>query len=316
LVTDIVEDEDGLWFGTYGGGVVSHDGSGWEIWATDDEVGGNWIEAIRQDQEGTLWFTHPGSGLSRYDPTSDAWEVFTESEGALDWPSYPAIDSDGNLWIGEYGELLRYDGQSWQTFKAAELEDVDIYAIEIGPDDVKWIATGDGLMRYDLATDEWTTFTSADHPIIGDLWAYLAASNGTLWIGGEEGLARYDGSSWSTPEALGEAPQLVDDLAEAPDGSLWVAADGELVHLADGRWSYSIWPTYGWLESVAVAPDGSVWAGYEGLGRYDPATGDWQIFTPADGLAHQYVQAIHVTPEGVVWVGTEGGISRYVPPDH
>jgi ligand-binding sensor domain-containing protein len=304
-----------LWFGTYGGGVAFHNGSGWETWATDDEVGGNWIEAIRQDQEGTLWFTHPGSGLSRYDPTSDAWQVFTESEGALDWPSYPALDSDGNLWIGEYGELLRYDGQSWQTFKAAELEDVDIYAIEIGPDDVKWIATGNGLMRHDPATDEWTTFTGTDHPIIGDLWAYLAASDGTIWIGGEEGLARYEGRTWSTPEALGDAPQLIDDLAEAPDGSLWVAADGELAHLTDGRWSYSVWPTYGWLESVAVAPDGSVWAGYEGLGRYDPATGDWQIFTLADGLAHQYVQAIHVTPEGVVWVGTEGGISRYVPPN-
>jgi sugar lactone lactonase YvrE len=58
-----------------------------------------------------------------------------------------------------------------------------------------------------------------------------------------------------------------------------------------------------------------VWAGHEGLGRYDPASGDWQLFTPADGLAHRIVRDIHVTPEGVVWVGTEGGVSRYVPPD-
>jgi ligand-binding sensor domain-containing protein len=315
LVTDIVEDGEGLWFGTYGGGVAFYNGVDWETWATDEEVGGNWIEAIRQGKDGAVWFTHPGSGLSRYDPQTDAWQVFGQSEGALDWPSYPATDSDGNLWVGEYGELLRYDGQGWQTFRAPELKDLDIYAIEFGPGDVKWIATDDGLMRHDPATDEWTTFTSADHPIIGDLWVYLAASDGTVWIGGEEGLARYDGTAWSAPEAVGDAPQFIDDLAEAPDGSLWVAADGELAHLADGRWSYSVWPTYGWLESVAVGPDGRVWAGYEGLGRYDPATGEWRIFTPADGLAHQYVQAIYVTPEGVVWVGTEGGISRYVPPD-
>jgi streptogramin lyase len=108
---------------------------------------------------------------------------------------------------------------------------------------------------------------------------------------------------------------LVDDLAEAPDGSLWIAADGELGHLTDGRWSYFAWPSDGWLERVAVGPDGSVWAGHEGLGRYDPASGDWQLFTPADGLAHRIVRAIHVTPEGLVWVGTEGGVSRYVPPD-
>jgi ligand-binding sensor domain-containing protein len=58
-----------------------------------------------------------------------------------------------------------------------------------------------------------------------------------------------------------------------------------------------------------------VWAGYDGLGRYDPVRGEWQMFEPDDGLVNWTVQAIHVTPEGVVWIGTEGGVSRYVPPD-
>jgi serine/threonine protein kinase len=313
LVTDIVEDEEGLWFGTYGGGVAFYDGSRWETWATDAELGGNWIEAIRQDKDGALWFAHPGTGLSRYQPEGDAWQVFGQAEGALDWPSVPAVDSDGNLWIGDYGELVYYDGQGWQTFTAPELTDVSIYAIEIGPDDVQWLVTDSGLMRHNPATDEWTTFTGADHPIIGDIWSVLASSDGTVWLGGEEGVVRYDGSAWSTPAASGGAPQFVYGLAEAPDGSLWIATDGQLGHLADGRWSYLAWPTDDWMERVAAGPDGSVWAGYEGLGRYDPSNGDWQMFTPADGLGHRIVQAIHVTPEGVVWVGTEGGVSRYVP---
>jgi ligand-binding sensor domain-containing protein len=313
LVTDIVEDEDGLWFSTYGGGVAFYDGSQWETWAIDEDLGGNWIEAIQQDKDGALWFTHPGTGLSRYQPEGDAWQVFGQAGGALDWPSIPAVDSNGNLWIGDYGELAYYDGQGWQSFTAPELADVSIYAIEIGPDDVQWLVVDGGLMRHDPATDEWTTFTGADHPIISDTWSILASSDGTVWLGGEQGLVQYDGSNWSTPVALGNAPQSVDDLAEAPDGSLWIAADGELGHLADGRWSYVAWPSDGWMERVAIGPDGSVWAGYEGLGRYDPSSGDWQMFTPADGLGHWNVLAIHVTPEGVVWVGTAGGVSRYVP---
>jgi ligand-binding sensor domain-containing protein len=318
LVTDIVEDEDGLWeglwFGTYGGGVAFYDGSQWETWAMDAEVGGNFIEAIRQDREGAVWFTHPGTGLSRYEPGGDAWQIFGETEGAFDWPSVPGVDGDGNLWIGDYGELLVFDGQGWQRFTAPELADESIYAIEFGPGDVKWLVTDSGLMRHDLASDEWTTFTGDDHPIIEEIWAYLVASDGSVWVGGEEGLVRYDGSTWSTPEASGSAPRFVDDLAEAPDGSLWIAADGELVHFADGRWSSIAWPSDGWLEKVAIGLDGSVWAGYEGLGRYDPVGGDWEMFTPADGLLRSTVQAIHVTPEGVVWVGMEGGVSRYVPP--
>jgi len=315
LVTDIVEDENGLWFGTYGGGVAFYDGSHWETWAVDADLGGNYIEAIRQGKGGAIWFAHPGTGLSRYEPESDAWQVFGEAEGALDWPSAPGVDSAGNLWIGDYGELLWYDGQGWQRFTAPELADVSIYAIEIGPDDVKWIATDSGLMRHDPAADAWITFTGADSPMLEEIWSYLVSSDGTVWVGGEEGIVRYDGSTWSTPAASGSAPRLVDDLAEAPDGSLWIAADGDLVHLAGGRWSSFAWPTEGWLETVAVGPDGRVWAGYEGLGRYDPTSGVWQIFTPADGLVHMNVQDILVTPEGVVWVGTEGGVSRFVPPD-
>jgi ligand-binding sensor domain-containing protein len=312
LVTDIAEDERGLYFASYGGGVTQYDGDRWDTWLTNAELGGNWIEAIRQDKDGRIWFTHPGTGLSRYQQQSDTWEVYGDVDGALDWPSGPGVDSAGNLGIGDYGEVVYFDGQSWQTFTAPELSDTSIYGIEFGPGDVQWIATDGGLMRHDPAGGDWSTFTGADHPILDDIWTFLAASDGTLWAGGEAGVVRYDGSTWARPVALGSAPQLIDDLAEGPDGSLWMATDGELGHLADGRWSYYPWPSDGWLETLAIAPDGSVWAGYEGLGRYDPDSGSWQLFTTDDGLVHDLVTAIHVTPEGVVWVGTAGGVSRLV----
>jgi ligand-binding sensor domain-containing protein len=311
-VTDIVEGESGLWFGTYGGGLAFYDGAQWQTWTADANLGGNLIEAIRQEPDGRIWFSHPGSGLSRYDPGQDTWQVFGEAEGALDWPSVPAVDSAGRLWIGDEGGLLYYDGQGWQTFPVPELEEVSIDAIEIGPADVKWLVTDRGLMRHDPASDEWTLFTEADHPILADIWSFLASSDGAFWLGGEEGLVRYDGRTWSSPEAAGSAPRSVDDIAEGLDGSLWVAADGELGHLDAERWSYFSWPSDGWLETVAVGPDGTVWAGYEGLGRFDPADGTWQYFSPDDGLVHLIVRAIHVTPEGVVWVGTEAGVSRSV----
>ncbi len=313
LVTDIVEDERGLYVASYGGGVTFYDAVRWETWLTDAELGGNFIESIRQDRDGALWFAHPGTGLSRYQPDSDTWQVFGEADGALDWPSVPGIDSAGNLWVGDYGELAYYDGQGWQTYSAPELADVSIDGIEFGPGDVQWIATDAGLMRHDTATGEWTTFTGADHPLLDDIWCFLATSDGTVWVGGEQGLVQYDGVSWSSPAASGSTPQFVDGLAEGLNGTLWVAADGNLVHLADGRWSYTTWPSDGWMETVTVAPDGSIWAGYEGLGHYDPTSGTWQIFTTDDGLVHMSIRAIHVTPEGTVWVGTEGGVSRYMP---
>jgi ligand-binding sensor domain-containing protein len=316
-VTDIIEDEDGLWFGACGSGVsrlAKGDGDNWEAWATDDELGGNAIEAILQDGTGALWFAHPESGLSRYDPAGDTWQAFGEHEGAFDWPSIPDVDSDGHLWIGGYGELKWYDGETWRSLAPAELADVTVYQVAFGPDDVRWLWTDAGLMRHDPATDAWTAFTAADHPVLEEVDALLASSDGALWVGGEEALVRYDGSDWGAPAASGGPLEYVSDIAEAPDGSPWVVADGALYHLDGDQWVRFDWPSDGWMETLVVGPDGTVWVGDDGLGYLDPSSGTWEILTTIDGLVHHRVRAIHVTPEGVVWIGTMGGISRYTPP--
>jgi ligand-binding sensor domain-containing protein/tRNA A-37 threonylcarbamoyl transferase component Bud32 len=314
-VTDIVEDEDGLWFGTYGGGVAFYDGSDWkEAWTTDGELGGNNIQAIRQDKHGAIWITHPGSGLSRYDPEGEVWQVFGEAEGALNYPCIPGVDSDGNLWIADTGEMARYDGQGWETFPVPELADVGIGEMAFGPDDVQWLLTDHGLMRREWSSDGWTPFTDKHPLIIEEIWSILVHSDGTVWVGGGEGLAWYDGSTWRLEDS-DNTPHAVSDIAEAPDGSLWVAAEGGVGHRADGRWSYPAWNSDGWVEWVTVGPDGSVWACHQGLGRYDPDADRWEMFTAADGLVHSVVTAVYVTPEGVVWIGTTGGVSRYVPSD-
>jgi ligand-binding sensor domain-containing protein len=312
-LTSIVEDEQALWMGTYEG-IAFFDGDRWGALITDDELGANSVYAIRQDGSGALWFVHSdGVGLSRYDADDGSWRHFGEAEGALDWLSMPGVDANGHLWIGEYGELKWFDGDLWQSFTPHQLEDVSIYGIEFDPENVQWLVTDSGVIRYDPATIEWTAYTESDHPILEGVAASLVASDGTIWLGGTEGLIRFDGSAWEVPDASGTAPVWVDDIAEAPDGSLWVTAEGDLYQLDGEQWSRFTWPGSGWIESVAVAPDGTVWAGYDGLGRFDPATGAWQPFTTDDGLVHQEVRSIHVTPDGVVWVGTRGGIGRFVP---
>jgi hypothetical protein len=156
--------------------------------------------------------------------------------------------------------------------------------------------------------------------VLEDVYTVYVAGDGTAWVGGYDGLARYDGSDWSTPDATGSAPNDADDpnvhaIAAAPDGSLWVAAGGDLYHLGDGQWSRFNWPD-DWIGTMTVSPDGTVWVGSgDALGHFDPSSREWQTFTPDDGLIHHDVRAIHVAPDGVVWVGTGGGVSRYAPGD-
>jgi ligand-binding sensor domain-containing protein len=315
-ITSIVEDEQGLWMSTEGAGVLFYDGEGWETWATDDGLGGNDVYAIRQDGSGALWFSHPGSGLSRYDPAEDAWRTFGENEGALDWVYYPGVDPNGQLWIGGYDELKWYDGTAWRSTEPEQLAGAGtIFGIAFGPEGVAWLWGENGVTRYDSSTDEWTTFTAADHPVLEDVDVIYVASDGTVWAGSEVGLAYYDGSSWSGPDAEGDAPEGdVQAIAEGYEGVLWVVADGALYSLDADQWSRFDRPDGGWIENVATEPDsGAVWVGYDGLARYDASNNAWQLFTTDDGLVNDAVQAVYVTSDGVVWVGTEAGVSRFVP---
>jgi ligand-binding sensor domain-containing protein len=314
-VTDIVEDDAGLWFGTYGGGVAFYDGVNWQTWATEAGLGGNDTFAIVEDGSGAIWFAHDGDGLSRYDPATDVWQSYGESDGALDWPSHPGLDAEGNLWIGGYGELKTFDGQAWQTFQPRQLTDSAIFDIAFGPGLVRWFVTDEGLVRHDPTTDEWISFTAADHPLLSEVNQLLVASDGTVWVGGYEGLIQYDGTGWRTPSTAGKPPTWVNDMAEAPDGSLWLVGDGNLFHLDGERWVQFSWPGEGWTEKLAIGPDGVIWTGATAMARFDPSSGAWQVFTSADGLVGAEVRAIHVMPNGEVWVGTSGGVSRYVPGD-
>jgi ligand-binding sensor domain-containing protein/tRNA A-37 threonylcarbamoyl transferase component Bud32 len=313
-LVDIGEDKNGLWLASYGGGVIFYDGKQFQSWRTTD-VGGNSVKALVQDGPGAIWAAFDdGTGLARYNPGTATWQTFGDSNGALDWPAWLAVDGAGHVWISGYsGQLKWYDGQDWQTFTSPQLGQASIERIGFGPGDVKWLWTSEGLLRHDPATDQWAKFTVQDHPALKSAYALYAASDGTVWAGGGgNGLAHYVGGKWVSPTASGEPPQYVHSVVQSPDGSVWVAADDVLYQLTKDKWVIHKAPDDVWVEKIALGPDGVIWTGKNyALGRYDPAHQSWKFFTTADGLVNRLVEAICVTPDGVVWIGTQGGISRF-----
>jgi ligand-binding sensor domain-containing protein len=110
------------------------------------------------------------------------------------------------------------------------------------------------------------------------------------------------------------------DLAEGPDGALWVGTNYGLYRRREGAWSRPYQPPWdqGSPEAVhaaAVDAAGVVWMGTrrEGLALYDGGTvgAPWiGPLTAHDGLASDCVEAIVLAPAGVgAWVGTTAGLS-------
>jgi ligand-binding sensor domain-containing protein len=101
-----------------------------------------------------------------------------------------------------------------------------------------------------------------------------------LWVGTQDGLLRFDGRHFTPIKFLPQdSPVLVNRLAEAPDGALWVGTPGGLARIPSG-------------------------------GSGEPGTVASSVYHPGSGDGDS-VQCLHFSRNGDLWVGTLTGLYRF-----
>ena len=154
---------------------------------------------------------------------------------------------------------------------------------------------------------------------------------GTIWLGTQEGLNRYDGYEMVVYEHLpGEADTLSHDWVWSvhldKEGTLWVGTDGgglNRYNRGDDNFTHFRHDpdNPGSLSSDRVRvifqdAQATFWIGTDGggLNRFDPETGEFTRFrhveSQADSLPGDTVLAIFEDCKGKLWVGTDNGLAR------
>ncbi len=143
--------------------------------------------------------------------------------------------------------------------------------------------------------------------------AIAQTPDGYLWLGTQEGLARFDGTRFVVFDKSSEpafTSNYVGALLQGRDGTLWIGTRaGGLLRYRDGRFT-GIGVADGLSSDVvlelAESPGGTLWIGTDrGLDRLD---GDRvRHVLDADGEPLGRVQALMVDRDGDVWVGVRGG---------
>ena len=131
---------------------------------------------------------------------------------------------------------------------------------------------------------------------------------GTLWIGTQGGLARFDGvrfvgfdqrtqPDWSSDE--------INALCASRGGDLWVGTlDGGLLRFRGGAFTHVPLPS-ATVRALHEARDGTLWVAMDrGLARLRKG-GSPDV---AEMFAATYVYAFHEDPDGSMWLGTSGGL--------
>ena len=142
--------------------------------------------------------------------------------------------------------------------------------------------------------------------------------DGYLWLGTEEGLARFDGVRFVVYDS-DNTPQIPENnitkLLVGHDGNLWIATSrGTLICFRGGKFtSHPELNQYGISLIGAIFEDhtGNLWIGRRGKGLLCLRDGQLTLYTIKDGLPGNEVSAIIEDSEGNLWIGTDKGLSRF-----
>lgn len=163
--------EDYLWQGTYGDGVIIKDGKNQKIISNkntrtsppiDDGLVSDYITSITIDeQRGRVWIG-TNEGLCSCNLEGKEWSRYSEkNELPNNVIRCLTMDNSGNLWVGTPSGVVVFDGENWKRFTEGNgLAQNSVHSIKAKGNSV-WVGTvGGTINRY--KDGQWMTFANFD----------------------------------------------------------------------------------------------------------------------------------------------------------
>ncbi len=147
---------------------------------------------------------------------------------------------------------------------------------------------------------------------LGYLRAVLETDDGTLWLGGTKGLARYTHGDYQLiTEEDGFTENAAFALFEHANGEIWVGGRNSILSYDDGGWKTLLNHT-DQIRSFNHFENNNIWiATVDGL--YREFMDSWIKNSKAEGLTSSLINNVVRDEDGDIWVATSSGISQYNP---
>jgi ligand-binding sensor domain-containing protein len=290
----------------------------WANYSSDDGLPSDRIHALSIDEKGSLWVgTDRGGGWFNDAQWTD---VVPRNMVVMDF----AFDDQGRAWIADGRGVDVYEAGNLTTYGYDEgLTSVQTRAMLVDLDGRIWVGldvAGHGCLGGENAgginvfeNGEWRWIDTGE--LFGSTALELMMEqDGTIWVVGLTGLARFDSESGTAIDLPLEEGAELRCGAIDPEGRIWIGAkkfglwvwDGEAweqYSTEDGLAGDTVW-------TIAFDEAGRAWVGTgDGLSVYDGE--EWTTYTTEDGLTSNEIRALAIAEDGV-WVGTFRGLNHLV----
>ncbi len=265
------------------------------------------LAPVFQTRDGYLW-VGTEAGLARFDGVRFTTFRVAFTPGLADNLIRCFYeDRDGTLWIGTGAGLSRYRAGKFDQVAGISKA---VSAIAADADGAIWIATwGQGIWVYAGGS----LVSHADDPILpADKWVtdLDVDSAGRIWIGFRgRGIAVRENGVFHGVAGLGAILPEVNDIAEAPRGTLWFGTSQGLYRYRDGKFQL-----YGReqgfnsadpITALSVDQFGHLWVANRSVYlAFEPGSGAFtRVSLPTAG---DYSRSVIQDREGTYWIGTAG----------
>jgi ligand-binding sensor domain-containing protein len=251
---------------------------------------------------------------------------------------YAALaDNKNNKWFLTELGIISFSAGKWTLHNENSkigTENLKDFSLRNNPEGYEfWIASQKGAIVTKLPFDsqtEATTYLAENASILSNNVFRVVAGNGPVrWVGTDKGVSALNNNKWLTPSYDDTYPEMmfteypINAMATNPAGdSLYVGTNGAGVarvfrNDVDGISGASVYAQWGPIIlpsdkicSIFIAPDGTKWFGTDlGVASHkgNNTLENWTVYTTAEGLVNNYVQAITADNKGNMWFGTKGG---------
>ena len=312
IALDIAQTPDGyLWLASYEG-ILRFDGVAFRLFTETDipGLGRASFWRVDVDSAGALWAASERDGVVRY--AGGRWTLFGTRQGLKsDRVTALLPDTGGVLWVGSRGGVSRIrDGRAEPLPAPAWMEDLTVSDLARDTEGTLWIGTtAGGVIRYRDGR-----YARVGEP--GDHVTSLRAdADGGIWVGTfDAGVLRVRAGAVTHLAGDGAgAPRRVNTILRDRGGTLWLAAENGLFHMAGTRAVPVPLPggrPIAQASALHEDAEGNLWVGSRqgGLFRLRPTA--VATVTRAGGLPHDLVSAITGDGAGGVWIATHGGVAH------
>ncbi len=309
----LLDDQDNIWFGTYGGGLTV----GWErnnfinFYENDPEdptsITSGQIRSLLKDDQGNLWVATLRSGLDKctlgQNGRLERIQSFQTLSGVPNELRDVEIiqltkDQEGKIWISTSRKgLYRVDPLTLQfehfyndeqTSPASSISENRVWGLEVDPSNKIWVGTwSKGLNYLDPESGQIKYYTAGQdnrHSLLSNYIRTLyLESDSILWIGARDGLSRMNIQE-GTFTHFTNAPENPNSLS---NNLIWC---------------------------IFQDRQGDLWIGTNvGLNRFNRQTGQFERFFESSGLPNNTIYGMQEDLNGTLWIATQNGLAIKLP---